>query len=56
VIPLALSGVPIIGAAVAIALLLVLILFRAEDRFEAEDRAAEHAAHPGAPPPPEQHD
>jgi hypothetical protein len=47
VIPLAVSGIPIIAVAVVFALLLVLLLFRAEDRFEAEDRAAERRAQPG---------
>jgi hypothetical protein len=48
---LALGGVPIIAAGVGTALLLVLVLFRAEDRFEAEDRAAERRAHAAAPHP-----
>jgi hypothetical protein len=47
---LAIGGLPIIAVAVALALLLILVLFRAEDRFEAEDRAAERRARPGAPP------
>jgi hypothetical protein len=47
---LAVGGIPIIAAAVAAALLIVLALFRAEDRYEAEDRAAERRAQAAVPP------
>ena len=47
----ALGGTPIIGAAVAAALLLVFLLFRAEDRFEAEDREAQRHAYADDPAP-----
>ena len=40
--PLAVSGAVIIGAAIAIAVLLLIVLFRAEDRHEAEDERAGH--------------
>jgi len=39
-VPLAISGLVVIGVAVALAVLLLIILFRAEDRYEAEDERA----------------